>query len=229
MSTNQQDLDAIVGQKYQHGFVTDIESDTVPPGPRRGRHPAHLGARRASRQFLLDWRLKAYRHWLTMREPRLGARCDYRADRLPGDLLLLGAEGACGRARRASTRSIPKLLATYEKLGMPLHERARLAGVAVDAVFDSVSVATTFKDKLAEAGIIFCSVLRGGARITRSWCEQYLGTVVPYTRQLLRRAQLGGVHRRLVRLHARRACAARWSCPPISASTPRTPASSSAR
>ena len=122
----------------------------------------------------------------------------------------------------------PKLLATYAKLGIPLHERARLAGVAVDAVFDSVSVATTFKDKLGKAGVIFCS-FSDAVRDHPELIERYLGTVVPAGRQFLCRAELRGVLRRLVRVRAGRACAARWSCRPTSASTRRRPGSSNAR
>jgi len=176
MTTQTTDLDALVAQKYRHGFVTDIESDTVPPGldedviqliSRKKREP----------QFLLDWRLKAYRHWLTMREPEWA-----HVHILPIDYQAISYYSA--PKRKDGPKSLdevdPKLLATYEKLGVPLHERARLAGVAVDAVFDSVSVATTFKDKLARAGVIFCpfseAVLNHPELL-----EQYLGSVVPYT------------------------------------------------
>ena len=176
MTTQATDLDALVAQKYRHGFVTDIESDTVPPGldedviqliSRKKREP----------QFLLDWRLKAYRHWLTMREP------EWAHVRIqPIDYQAISYYSA--PKRKDGPKSLeevdPKLLATYEKLGVPLHERARLAGVAVDAVFDSVSVATTFKDKLARTGVVFCpfseAVLNHPELL-----EQYLGTVVPYT------------------------------------------------
>jgi Fe-S cluster assembly protein SufB len=176
MTTQATDLDALVAQKYRHGFVTDIESDTVPPGldedvirliSRKKREP----------QFLLDWRLKAYRHWLTMRAP------EWAHVRIqPIDYQAISYYSA--PKRKDGPKSLdevdPKLLATYEKLGVPLHERARLAGVAVDAVFDSVSVATTFKDKLARAGVVFCpfseAVLNHPELL-----EQYLGSVVPYT------------------------------------------------
>jgi Rrf2 family protein len=121
------------------------------------------------------------------------------ADRLPGPLLLRGAE-AEGQARRASTRSIPKLLETYEKLGIPLEEQKMLAGVAVDAVFDSVSVVTTFKEKLAKAGVIFCSISEA-VREHPGTGEEVPRLRGAGDRQLLRHAQLGGVHRRLLRLH----------------------------
>jgi Fe-S cluster assembly protein SufB len=176
MTTQATDLDALVAQKYRHGFVTDIESDTVPPGldedviqliSRKKREP----------QFLLDWRLKAYRHWLTMREP------EWAHVRIqPIDYQAISYYSA--PKRKDGPKSLdevdPKLLATYEKLGVPLHERARLAGVAVDAVFDSVSVATTFKDKLARAGVVFCPFSEAVLN-QPELLEQYLGTVVPYT------------------------------------------------
>jgi Fe-S cluster assembly protein SufB len=126
---------------------------------------------------MLDWRLKAYRHWLTMRAP------DWAHLRIaPIDYQSISYFSA--PKKKDGPKSLeevdPKLLATYEKLGVPLHERARLAGVAVDAVFDSVSVATTFKDKLAKAGVIFCS-FSDAVRDHPALVEQYLGSVVPYT------------------------------------------------
>ncbi len=176
MTTSTPDLDAIVGQKYRHGFVTDIESDTVPPG--LDEDVVRLISRKKGEpQFMLDWRLKAYRHWLTMREPDWAhlkiAPIDYQA-----------SSYFSAPKKKDGPKSLeevdPKLLATYEKLGVPLHERARLAGVAVDAVFDSVSVATTFKDKLAKAGVIFCS-FSDAVRDHPALVEQYLGSVVPHT------------------------------------------------
>ena len=120
-------------------------------------------------------------------------------DRFPGHQLLLGAEGEA-EARAAWTRSIPELLRTFEKLGVPMNERAALAGVAVDVIFDSVSVTTTYKQKLAEVGIIFCSISEAVQQPPRT------GPQVPRhgraeRRQLLRRTELGGLHRRLVLLH----------------------------
>ena len=176
MSTQQQDLDALVAQKYRHGFVTDIESDTVPPG--LDEDVIRLISRKKGEpQFMLDWRLQAYRHWLTLREP------DWAHVRIaPIDYQSISYFSA--PKKKDGPKSLdevdPKLLATYEKLGVPLHERARLAGVAVDAVFDSVSVATTFKDKLARAGVIFCP-FSDAVRDHPALLEQYLGSVVPYT------------------------------------------------
>jgi Fe-S cluster assembly protein SufB len=177
LSTKPQDLEALVGQKYRHGFVTDIESDTVPPG--LDEDVIRLISRKKGEpQFLLDWRLKAYRHWLTMREPTWAhvkyAPIDYQA------ISYYSAPKAKTDGPKSLDEVDPKLLATYDKLGVPLHERARLAGVAVDAVFDSVSVATTFKERLAKAGVIFCS-FSDAVRDHPALIEQYLGTVVPHT------------------------------------------------
>jgi Fe-S cluster assembly protein SufB len=177
MSTKSDDLEALVGQKYRHGFVTEIDSDTVPPG--LDEDVIRLISRKKGEpQFLLDWRLKAYRHWLTMREPTW-AHVKYS----PIDYQSISYYSA-PKARTDGPKSLaevdPKLLATYDKLGVPLHERARLAGVAVDAVFDSVSVATTFKDRLGKAGVIFCS-FSDAVRDHPALIEQYLGTVVPHT------------------------------------------------
>jgi Fe-S cluster assembly protein SufB len=176
MSTQQQELDALVAQKYRHGFVTDIESDTVPPG--LDEDVIRLISRKKGEpQFMLDWRLKAFRHWLTMQEP------DWAHLRIaPIDYQAISYYSA--PKKKDGPKSLeevdPKLLATYEKLGVPLHERARLAGVAVDAVFDSVSVATTFKEKLAKAGVIFCP-FSDAVRDHPALVEQHLGSVVPYT------------------------------------------------
>ena len=151
MSSKPQDLDALVGQKYRHGFVTDIESDTVPPGLDESVIRL-VSQKKGEPQFMLDWRLKAYRHWLTMQEPEWAhlriADIDYQA------ISYYSAPRARGDGPKSLADVDPKLLATYEKLGVPLHERARLAGVAVDAVFDSVSVATTFRERLAKAGVL---------------------------------------------------------------------------
>ncbi len=177
MTDQTHDLDVIVGQKYRHGFVTEIDSDTVAAGldedvitfiSRKKREP----------QFMLDWRLRSYRHWLTMREPDWAhlriAPIDYQA------ISYYSAPRSKTDGPKSLDEVDPKLLATYEKLGVPLHERARLAGVAVDAVFDSVSVATTFKDKLAKAGVIFCP-FSDAVQEHPELVEQYLGTIVPYT------------------------------------------------
>ena len=147
-------LEALVGQKYRHGFVTDIESDTVPPGLDEDVIRL-ISKKKGEPQFMLDWRLRAYRHWLTMKEPHWAhlriQPIDYQS------ISYYSAPKPKADAPKSLEEVDPKLIETYDKLGIPLHERARLAGVAVDAVFDSVSVATTFKERLHKAGVIFCS------------------------------------------------------------------------
>jgi Fe-S cluster assembly protein SufB len=184
MSSNPRDesLEALVGQKYRHGFVTDIEADTVPPGLNEDVIRL-ISSKKGEPQFMLDWRLKSYRHWLTMREPHWAhlriSPIDYQA------ISYYSAphsakNGSPENAPKSLDEVDPKLLETYDKLGIPLHERAKLAGVAVDAVFDSVSVATTFKERLAKAGVIFCSFSEAVQKHP-ALVEKYLGTVVPYT------------------------------------------------
>ena len=175
MSTKSQDVQDLINQKYRHGFVTDIESDSLPPGLDEGVVAA-ISRKKNEPQFLLDWRLKAFRHWQTMQEPSW-ARVSYKPIDYQ-DISYYSAPRAPANQPKSLDEVDPKLLETYAKLGIPLHERARLAGVAVDAVFDSVSVATTFKDKLAKAGVIFCS-FSDAVRDHPGLIEQYLGTVVP--------------------------------------------------
>ena len=171
------EVEALVRREYQHGFVTDLESDTVPPG--LDEDVVRLISRKKDEpEFLLEWRLKAYRHWLTMKEPRWAnvthAPIDY------DEISYYSAPKSGEDGPKSLDEVDPKLLETYEKLGIPLEERAALAGIAVDAVFDSVSVATTFKDKLAEQGIVFCSFSEA-VREHPALVEAYLGTVVPHT------------------------------------------------
>ena len=171
------DIDALVNRSYRHGFVTDIEADTVPPGLDESvvRLISH---KKREPQFLLDWRLRALRHWQGMHEPHWAhlryQPIDYDA------ISYYSAPKQSSDGPRSLADVDPKLLATYDKLGVPLHERARLAGVAVDAVFDSVSVATTFKERLAAAGVIFCPFSEAVQKHP-ALLERYLGSVVPYT------------------------------------------------
>ncbi len=175
MSSKSQDVEALLSQKYRHGFVTDIESDSLPPGLDEDVVAA-ISRKKHEPQFLLDWRLKAFRHWLTMQEPTW-AHVHYKPIDYQG-ISYYSAPRATANAPKSLDEVDPKLLATYAKLGIPLHERARLAGVAVDAVFDSVSVATTFKEKLGKAGVIFCS-FSDAVRDHPGLIERYLGSVVP--------------------------------------------------
>ena len=177
MASNKDDLERLLTRDYVAGFVTDIESDTVPPGLNEDVIRL-ISAKKEEPEFLLEWRLAAYRHWLTMTEPRWASvhypPIDYQA------ISYYSAPKSRDDAPKSLDEVDPKLLETYEKLGIPLHERARLAGVAVDAVFDSVSVATTFKGKLREAGVIFCSFSEA-VREHPELVRQYLGSVVPHT------------------------------------------------
>ena len=163
--------------EYRWGFVTDIEQDTLPMGLDEDVVRL-ISAKKGEPAFMLDWRLKAYRHWLTMTEPT------WSSVRYPAiDYQTLHYYSA-PKTRDSGPKSLaevdPELLRTYEKLGIPLAERSALAGVAVDAVFDSVSVATTFKDKLEQLGILFCPFSEAVIKYPEL-VQQYLGSVVPYT------------------------------------------------
>ena len=152
--SNESTIDGLVEQKYQHGFVTDIESDTLPPGLSedviRG-----ISARKKEPEWLLEWRLKAYARWLKMKQPDWA---HLNIDAIDFQRISYFSAPKSDADRPQSLDEVdPKLLETYYKLCVPLHERARLAGVAVDAVFDSVSVVTTFKAELKKPGVIFCS------------------------------------------------------------------------
>ena len=177
MSETENRLESLLARRYKHGFVTDIDADTVPPG--LDEDVVRLISRKKGEPaFLTEWRLKALRHWLTMSEPHWSHTSyppiDYQA------ISYYSAPKAKSDGPKSLDEVDPKLLETYEKLGVPLHERARLAGVAVDAVFDSVSVATTFKERLNEAGVVFCPFSEAVQRHPEL-LERYLGTVVPFT------------------------------------------------
>jgi len=176
MATKNEDVETLVGKKYRHGFVTDIESDTVPPGLDEDVITM-ISRKKEEPQFMLDWRLKSFRHWQTMREPDW-AKLNIEPIHYQ-EISYYSAPKQDENAPKSLEDVDPKLLETYDKLGIPLHERAALAGVAVDAVFDSVSVATTFREKIAEAGVIF-SPFSEAVRNYPELIEEYLGSVVPY-------------------------------------------------
>jgi Fe-S cluster assembly protein SufB len=177
MPTAAMRVEDLVNREYQHGFYTDIEADSVPHGLDEDVVRL-ISAKKHEPDFMLQWRLKAYRHWCTMREPTWQnvhyAPIDYQ------DIIYYSAPKTKADGPKSLDEVDPELLRTYDKLGVPLQERALLAGVAVDAVFDSVSVATTFKEKLAELGIIFCSFSEAVQRHPEL-VRKYLGSVVPYT------------------------------------------------
>ncbi|MEE3625601.1 Fe-S cluster assembly protein SufB [Nitrospirillum sp. BR 11752] len=177
---------AVTEQKYKYGFTTEIESDLAPKGLNEDI-VRFISAKKGEPEWLLEWRLQAYRHWLTMEEPTWAMvdfpKIDYQ------DSHYYAAPKAAKDKPKSLDEVDPELLATYEKLGIPLKEQAILAGVegagdmpavAVDAVFDSVSVATTFKKKLEEKGIIFCSISEA-VREHPELVRKYMGSVVPYS------------------------------------------------
>ncbi|HVG06123.1 MAG TPA: Fe-S cluster assembly protein SufB [Thermoanaerobaculia bacterium] len=167
-------IEQFATQDYKFGFVTDVEQDSLPPGLNEDV-VRFISAKKGEPEWLLDWRLRAYRHWLTMEEPRW-ANIHYK----PIDYQSIIYFAAPKAGPKSLAEVDPEILKTYEKLGIPLHEREILAGVAVDAVFDSVSVATTFKAKLADMGIIFCSFSEA-VREHPELVRKYVGSVVPYT------------------------------------------------
>ena len=168
-------LEDVVNKKYEFGFVTDIEQDVLPPGLNEDT-VRFISAKKNEPEWMLEWRLKAYRHWLTMTEPDWAhvtyPKIDFQ------DIAYYAGPKDPSEGPQSLDDVDPELLATFEKLGIPLHERAALAGVAVDAVFDSVSVATTFKAELAKVGVIFSSIseaLQEHPELVR----KYIGSVVP--------------------------------------------------
>ena len=177
MSTEVSAIEQLTNQEYKFGFVTEIEEDRVPLGLNEEIIEV-ISAKKNEPKFMLDWRLKSYRHWLTMKEPTWAnvhyPPIDYQAARY------YSAPKGKGDRPKSLEEVDPKLLETYDKLGIPLKERELLAGVAVDAVFDSVSVATTYREKLAELGIIFCSMSEA-IQNHPDLVKEYLGSVVPYT------------------------------------------------
>jgi len=178
MSSQAKTIEDFTSADYKHGFVTEIEEESIPKGLSEDVVRL-ISSKKDEPAFLLEWRLKAYRKWLTMTEPAW-ANVHYP----PIDYQEIVYYSAPKQNKKDGPKSLdevdPKLLETYEKLGIPLRERAILAGVAVDAVFDSVSVATTFKDKLGELGIVFCSFSEA-VKNHPDLVRKYLGSVVPYS------------------------------------------------
>jgi Fe-S cluster assembly protein SufB len=177
MATQLNSIETLANQEYKWGFVTDIEADSVPAGLSEDIIRL-ISARKNEPEFMLEWRLKAYRQWLTMKEPTWAnihyPPIDYQ------EVIYYSAPKTNKDRPKSLDEVDPELLETYEKLGIPLREREMLAGVAVDAVFDSVSVATTFKEKLSELGIIFSS-FSDAVQEHPELVQKYLGSVVPYS------------------------------------------------
>ena len=177
MSSATETIEGFVKSEYKYGFITDIEAESAPPGLSE-EIVRFISAKKNEPEFMLEWRLKAYRHWLKMSNPTW-PKADYPPIDFQ-DIIYYSAPKKNTDGPKSLDEVDPKLLETYEKLGIPLHERARLAGVAVDAVFDSVSVGTTYQESLAEKGIIFCPMSEAVQKHPEL-IEKYLGSVVPYT------------------------------------------------
>src|SRR6267378_4235604 len=169
-------IEALVNREYAYGFVTDIETDTVPAGLNEGIIRL-ISAKKNEPEFMLEWRLKAYRRWLTMKEPHWG---NVKYPAINYDSLVYYSAPKSVKPLQSLDEVDPELLRTYEKLGISLNEQKMLAGVAVDAIFDSVSVGTTMRTELSKHGIIFCSF---GEAVQNhpELVEKYLGTVVPHS------------------------------------------------
>ena len=177
MSTSTDTIEELVKSEYKFGFYTDIETESAPPGLSEDII-RFISTKKNEPEWLLEWRLKAYRHWTTLEEPTWPQvhypKIDYQ------DITYFVAPKSLADGPKSMDEVDPKILETFEKLGIPLHERMRLAGVAVDAVLDSVSVGTTFKKQLGEKGVIFCSFSEA-VQEHPDLVRKYLGSVVPYT------------------------------------------------
>jgi Fe-S cluster assembly protein SufB len=177
MSTSTDTITGLVESDYKYGFVTDIETDSAPPGLSEAIIRL-ISEKKKEPEWMLEWRLKAFRHWLTMTPPAW-PKVHYPPVDFQ-DITYYSAPKKRGTGPQSLDDVDPKLLETYEKLGIPLRERGRLAGVAMDAVFDSVSVGTTFKDQLAKKGVIFCPFSEA-VQEHPDLVRKYMGTVVPPT------------------------------------------------
>jgi len=177
MPTPVSNVETLANQEYKYGFFTEVEADVIPAGLSEDIVRL-ISSKKQEPRWMLEWRLRSYRHWLTMQEPKWAnvhySPIDYQA------ITYYAAPKSKSDRPKSLDDVDPEVLRTYEKLGIPLREQEMLAGVAVDAVFDSVSVATTFKEKLAEKGIIFCSFSEA-VREHPELVKKYLGSVVPYT------------------------------------------------
>jgi Fe-S cluster assembly protein SufB len=176
MSTETKTIEELATQDYKYGFVTDVEAETVPRGLNEDT-VRQISARKGEPEWLLEWRLKSYRTWLTLRDPDWA---NVKYDPIDYQNIIYYSAPKRPKALASLDEMDPEIRRTFEKLGIPVEEQKALAGVAVDAVFDSVSVATTFKGKLAELGIIFCSFSEA-VREHPDLVRQYLGSVVPHT------------------------------------------------
>ena len=222
MSTDNSTIEQFVNTEYKYGFVSDIATDSLPPGLNEDVIRT-ISAKKQEPDFLLNWRLRAYRHWLTTAEPHWAkvrhAPIDYNA-------IIYFAAPKPKKKLNSLDEADPELVRMFAKLGISLDEQKRLAGVAVDAVMDSVSVATTFKEELSKHGVIFCSFSEA-VRQHPDLIEKHLGSVVPPTDNFFA-ALNSAVFSDGSFCYIPKGVRCPWSCPPISASTPRARASSSA-
>ena len=215
-------VEQLVNREYAFGFHSDLATELAPKGLNEDVVRL-ISAKKHEPDWLLEWRLTAFEHFCTLDEPQWQnvshPPIDYQ------DMHYWAAPKPKGPALKSLDEVDPEIRATFDKLGISLAEQERLSGVAVDAIIDSVSVATTFKAALAEAGVIFCSFSDAVAEHP-DLVRAYLGSVVPYRDNFFADAELRGVLRRLVLPSCPPGCAAPWSCRPTSGSTPRRPGSS---
>lgn len=176
MTTDTEHLDKVTGQEYKYGFVSDIESDSAPPGLSEDTVRL-ISSKKNEPQFMLDWRLKAYRKWRELTEPNWAF---IKYPTINYDDIIYYSAPKTHKGPASLEEVDPEILKTYSKLGIPLDEQKRLQGIAVDAVFDSVSIITTYKEQLEEVGIIFCSFSEA-VQNHPELIQKYLGSVVPYT------------------------------------------------
>src|ERR671921_1827781 len=176
MSTATETIEQLANREYKYGFVTEVESETIPKGLNEDVVRL-ISQKKGEPEWLLDWRLKAYRLWLTMKEPTWQ---NVKYDPINYQDIAYYSAPKKRKALNSLDEVDPEVKRTFDKLGIPLEEQKLLAGVAVDAVFDSVSVATTFRDKLAKLGVIFCS-FSDAVKEHPELVRQYLGSVVPHT------------------------------------------------
>lgn len=213
-------IDEVTSSDYKYGFVTDIDTEVIPKGLNEDIVRL-ISSKKNEPEWLLDFRLKAFAHWKTLEMPRWAhldiPEIDYQA-----------ISYYAAPKKKESPKSLdevdPELLDTFNKLGISLEEQMKLSGIAVDAVMDSVSVKTTFKEKLAELGVIFCSFSEA-VKDYPDLVKQYLGTVVPY-RDNFFAALNSAVFSDGSFVYIPKGCVARWNCQPTSASTRQTPDSS---
>ena len=223
MSTATETIEQLATREYKYGFVTDVEADTIPKGLNEDVVRL-ISKKKEEPEWMLEWRLKAFRLWLTMKEPTWQ---NVKYEPINYQDIVYYSAPKKKKVLNSLDEVDPEVRATFDKLGIPLDEQKLLSGVAVDAVFDSVSVATTFRAKLAEKGIIFMSFSEA-VREHPELVKKYLGSVVPYSDNFFA-ALNSAVFSDGSFVYIPKGVRCPMELPRISASTPRTPASSSAR